>query len=80
VAGSPFPAGTYPDAIAFDGAHMWLVNDVAAGTVTVLNLDGSPVTGSPFVAGRYPYGLAFDGANMWVTISGDNTVSKYRIP
>ena len=80
VAGSPFLAGTYPDAIAFDGAHMWLVNDVAAGTVTVLNIDGTPVTGSPFAAGRYPYGLAFDGANMWVTNSGDNTVSKFRIP
>jgi hypothetical protein len=70
VAGT-FAVGLNPVGIAFDGTHMWVVNDSTPpnGTVTELKPDGS-VTGA-FTVGIQPVGIAFDGTHLWIPCRGD---------
>jgi hypothetical protein len=73
-AGSTFPVGSTPIAIAFDGVNMWVAS-YGAGTVSVLRAsDGFHVL-TPTV-GASPSAIAFDGAFMWVANYLDGTVSK----
>jgi len=65
--------GTSPQAIAFDGTHMWVANN-GSNNVTEINANGS--VASTFRAGQAPLGIAFDGAHMWVTNNGSNNVTQ----
>ncbi len=68
-----FDAGIQPQAIAFDGAYMWVAN--SRGELRKLSAsDGSEVA-------KYEFGgslraLAFDGENIWVASSSAGTVTK----
>src|SRR5438105_9036957 len=66
-----FPVGEWPTGLAFDGANIWVVNDVG-GSVTKLRASDGAVLGT-FSVGTYPGKAAFDGTNIWVINSGDNT-------
>jgi hypothetical protein len=69
-----FNAGNTPDAVAFDGANIWVTNSfnntvsklrasdgACAGTVNPADM-----TACTFNAGNTPDAVAFDGANIWV--------------
>jgi len=69
-----YTAGTTPEGIVFDGAHIWVAN---YGSNNVSELD----TGTGAVVGTYPTGMgptgiAFDGTNLWVANQEDGTVTK----
>jgi hypothetical protein len=70
-----YPVGNQPQAVAFDGSHIWVVSP-GANSVTKLNPDGS-------VAGTFsvdsPAGIARDGTHMWVTSYSDNTVTELNL-
>jgi len=72
---STVPVGTYPLGVAFDGTHVWVVNN---GSGSVSRLD--PATGAEFgpqiTVGTNPYFMAYDGTSMWVTNATSNTVSQ----
>ncbi|HET7441213.1 MAG TPA: hypothetical protein VFJ47_07925, partial [Terriglobales bacterium] len=68
--------GTLPTGVAFDGANIWVVNQID-NTVTKLRAsDGACVGTCTFAVGSSPFGVAFDGAHILVTIQGRNSVSK----
>jgi uncharacterized membrane protein YbhN (UPF0104 family) len=71
-----FSVGTLPAGIAFDGANMWVANEIDR-TVTKLRANDGTVLGT-FNVGQAPNAVAFDGANIWVANANDNTVSKLR--
>ena len=69
-----FTVGMDPISVAFDGANIWVANELS-NTVTKLRAkDGSKL--GNFSAGASPAGVAFDGSSVWVTNAGSNTVSK----
>jgi len=72
--GSTFSVGNNPQALAFDGANMWVANS-GSGTVSVLRASDGYHVMTPTV-GSLPVGIAFDGAFMWVANNGSDTVSK----
>jgi hypothetical protein len=76
ASGNAFPVGSVPAAIAFDGAHVWVVNG-ASNNVTRLRASDGAVLGT-FGVGSNPRGVAFDGANIWVTNGASNNVTKLR--
>ena len=66
--GATFTAGTQPNGLAFDGAHIWVTN-FGDGTVTkLLAADGTNF--GTFTVGTHPQKVAFDGAYIWVTYYG----------
>ena len=71
-----YGVGTNPQAIAFDGANIWVAN-YFSNNIMKLN----PSTGA--VVGTYgvgnPLSIAFDGANIWVTNNGSNNVTKLSL-
>ena len=69
-----FPVGSDPDAVAFDGANIWVTNYVG-NTVTKLLAATGALVGT-FPVGTSPQGVAFDGANIWVANSNNDTLSK----
>ena len=69
-----FAVGTQPMGVAFDGANIWVTNDVS-NTVTKLRASDGTVLGT-FGVGNHPLGVAFDGANIWVTIGGNDTCDQ----
>ena len=75
TADGTFPVGKIPEAIAFDGAHMWVTNS-GDDTVTELNADGSAA--GTFPVGDRPSGIAFDGKDVWITNYGPGNVMKLR--
>ena len=72
------PVESNPTAIAFDGSHIWVANDLGS-SVTVLNAgDGSWVqtlSGGSY-GFDYPFGVAFDGSHIWVTNGVGNSVTE----
>ena len=73
---STFAVGSGPEALAFDGANIWVAN-LGSNTVSVLRASDGFHVMTPTV-GPSPVGLAFDGANMWVANYGSSTVSVLR--
>lgn len=87
IAGSPFPVGNGPAAIAVDqsGSYAYVVNQKDA-TLSAFRIDRSTgvlnaVTGSPFATGSAPTSVAIDPLTptVYVTNSGAGTVSVYAI-
>jgi 6-phosphogluconolactonase len=87
IAGSPFPVGTLPVAIAVDptGSYVYVANGTDA-TISAFTIDRSigaltPVSGSPFTTGASPTSVAIDPSSsyVYVTNGGANTVSAYAI-
>ena len=87
VAGSPFPAGDTPCAIAVDpsGRFAYVVNQ-GDGTVSAYAIDRASgalttVGGSPFVTGPSPTSVAIDpsGKSLYVTNANSGTVAGYTI-
>ncbi len=87
IAGSPFPVGTLPVAIAADqtGHFVYVVNQ-ADETISAFTIDHSsgaltPVTGSPFASGSGPTSVAIDPTSsfIYVTNGAANTLSEYAI-
>ncbi len=70
------PAGANPNALAFDGANIWLSNS-AANSVTKLRASDAANLGT-FPAPGGPYSLAFDGAYVWVALLSSNNVLRLR--
>ena len=66
-----------PEALAFDGANIW-VSEYFSSRVTKLRASDGTNLGT-FPVGPWPWGIAFDGANIWV-VSADHlgTVRKLR--
>jgi len=62
--------------VAFDGANIWVTNQVD-NTVSKLRASDGINLGT-FATGTDPIDLAFDGNNIWVTNALDNTVSILR--
>ena len=73
---STFAVGSGPEALAFDGANIWVAN-LGSNTVSVLRASDGFHVMTPTV-GSGPAGLAFDGVNMWVANRDSNTVSVLR--
>jgi hypothetical protein len=70
-----FAAGINPNGIAFDGANIWVANNLVAGTATKLRASDGANVGT-FPVGSFPFGVAFDGAHIWVANGVSNSVSK----
>ena len=65
-----------PMGIAFDGANIWVTNQLTNSVVRLRAKDGkSPKS---FAVGTNPTGLAFDGVYIWVANQGDTTVTKLQ--
>jgi len=80
--GANLSGGSYgfsgPQAVAFDGTHLWVTNDIG-NSVTELNAaDGSWV--QTLSGGTYrlnlPQSIAFDGTHVWVTNMAGNSVTE----
>jgi hypothetical protein len=71
-----FPVGSQPQAIAFDGANIWVAN-FFSNTVSKLRASDGTNLGS-FQVGNGPCGIAFDGANIWVANSGSSNFTELR--
>src|SRR5262249_2153288 len=57
--------GAHPEAIAFDGQHIWTANNSLPGSVSIVTLN--PLSVSNVSAGfGEPVGILYDGANIWV--------------
>jgi DNA-binding beta-propeller fold protein YncE len=65
-----FPVETGPEAVAFDGANIWVANS-GSNSVTKLRANDGGNLGT-FPVGTGPENMAFDGANIWVTHVGSN--------
>jgi hypothetical protein len=92
VTSTPYTAGgiSNPLAVAVDGAgQVWVANAAAAGTVSVLNNAGAPVSPSTgycitassstgtCVTGSKPAGIAIDiSGNVWIPSNTANTVTR----
>jgi hypothetical protein len=73
-----FGVGSAPVGIAFDGANIWVVNNLG-NTVTKIRARDGIVLGT-FRAGNFPREVIFDGANVWISnANNNNTVTKLRV-
>ncbi|AUB81634.1 hypothetical protein THSYN_12135 [Candidatus Thiodictyon syntrophicum] len=68
--------GRNPQAIAFDGANVWVAN-WSGDTITKLRASDGAVLGT-YTTGLGPSAVAFDGANVWVANSGRGTVKLIK--
>jgi len=68
-----FAVGSNPVGVVFDGANIWVSNNLS-NSVTKLRASDGQLLGT-FTVGQEPTGIAFDGANIWVANRG-GTVSK----
>jgi hypothetical protein len=68
--------GSYPVGLTYDGANMWVANEVS-GTVTKVRGIDMAVLGT-YAVGSYPTSVEFDGANVWVANEASNTLTKLR--
>jgi hypothetical protein len=73
-----FPVGTQPFGVAFDGANIWVANDLSNSVTKISANDGTPLGTFSVGPGAFPARIAFDGADIWVTNTGGNYVSKLR--
>jgi YVTN family beta-propeller protein len=67
--------GTYPEAVLFDGNHIWVAAEQGSGGVLVeLSLTGQ-VMNNNIPLGAGPIEMAFDGTNIWVTNYTSSTIT-----
>src|SRR5574339_257738 len=59
-----FAVGRNPDAIVFDGANIWVANQLGDSVMKLSAHDGT-ILGT-FPTGNKPVALAYDGENIWV--------------
>ncbi len=67
-----------PDAIVFDGTHLWVANGNADSVTEINASDGSPVqtiSGGNFNFSQ-PGAMAFDGVHIWVANLGNSTLTS----
>ena len=65
-AGNDFAVGNQCSFVAFDGANIWVTNQLDFTVSKLRASDGVEAAGSPFAVGNTPTGVAFDGANSAV--------------
>ncbi|MGH9442081.1 MAG: YncE family protein [Thermoanaerobaculia bacterium] len=75
--GPSIAVGNYPEALAFDGANVWVTN-ASDGTVQKISI-ATGVPGAPIAVAGFSEGIVFDGANIWVSNNHNNTVQKIPI-
>ncbi len=67
-----------PDSLAFDGAHIWVVNNEGLSVTEINASDGSFVRN--LSGGSYnfnaPQGIVFDGQHVWVSDLGTTSVTE----
>jgi hypothetical protein len=67
--------GTSPNAITFDGTHLWTAN--GAGSVSIITPQATlPYPVTTVTGFTYLSGIAYDGANIWVTAYFAGTLLK----
>jgi hypothetical protein len=69
-----FNVGTEPFGLAFDGANMWVTNELGGSVMKLRASDGANLGSFPVA---FPEGVVFDGANIWVA-SATGNVTKLR--
>src|SRR5580700_6890111 len=74
--GASFTVGSFPTGVAFDGANIWVANQLN-NSVTKLRASDGAIQGT-FAVGITPDAPAFDGANIWVPNFNSNNVTKLR--
>jgi len=87
IPGSPFPAGTFPWAVAVTplGGFVYVVNsgsdNLSAYSMHPTTGALTPVPGSPFATGKLPESVAVDalGGFVYVANTHGNTVSGYSV-
>ena len=86
IAGSPFPAGTTPTAIAVDLTSRFVyTTDSVQNQIIVYNILGGgalqPLTNGPFSTGTFPVGIVIDPRDKYIYITNFNssTISAYTI-
>ena len=86
VPGSPFAAGTDPQAMTFDGSSLYVAN-AGSDNVDVYNIDvntGTLATPSTFATGKNPTSIIFGGSNIsFVYVAnhgGSNDISAFHYP
>ena len=87
IAGSPFPAGSFPHSVAVypSGKFVYVVNEGATNisgyTINPSTGALTTIVGSPFTTGGDPRSMAVDpsGKFAYVANYGSNTVSAYAI-
>lgn len=70
----PIASGAYQ--IAFDGTHLWVINNDFVSGVAAKVRASDGVTVASFALGALPTSIAFDGTNMWATSTNGNTVIR----
>jgi hypothetical protein len=65
----PFPTG-----LVYDGANMWVTNQILEGKLFKLDSNGFPI--QTIDTGAFPTFPVFDGTNIWVPNSGSITVVR----
>lgn len=71
--------GFQANAIAFDGANIWLAGLFGGQITKVQASDGSmPVKNAPLGTCSWPNAMVFDGQSVWVACQNDSKV--YRMP
>ena len=86
IAGSPFPAGSFPRSVVVDpgGKFAYVANQVS-NNVSAFRINESgaltEITGSPFTAGVGPCSVAISstGAFAFVVNEGGGNISAYQI-
>lgn len=72
-----YPCGPVPGYLTFDGANIWVVNQLSTGaTITKLQASDGTSLGVFALPDGFPYVALFDGDNIWV--SGDAGLTKLR--
>src|SRR5215203_2799417 len=71
-----FAVGRNPDAIVFDGANIWVANQLGDSVMKLSPSDGSNL--GTFPTGNKPVALAYDGENIWIANKFSNNVMKVR--
>ncbi len=71
-----FAVGEGPEAVAFDGANIWVANQFS-NTVSKVRISDGAILGT-YSVGKRPVALVFDGANIWVANYLSDSVTKLR--
>jgi hypothetical protein len=81
IPGSPTNVSTgftSPHGIIYDGANMWITDDISGSVDKLRKLDSTRAILQSVDVGSSPRYPAFDGANIWVPNRGSNSVTVVR--
>ena len=77
--GSPqsidFEVGRRPQALLFDGSHIWVANQQSDNLMKLRASDGLNM--GTFATGTRPVALTYDGTHVWVANKMSNNVMKF---